>query len=51
MEAICSADAGQAVRMLTDSGRFLGVGIIELCDGRKMLLPKKVMAELPLGVA
>ena len=41
----CGAGRGEAVRISTESGRFLGLGTIEVVDGARIVLPKKVLVD------
>ena len=41
----CEAGRGETVRMSTESGRFLGVGTIEVVDGSRIAQPKKVLMD------
>ncbi len=41
----CEAGRGETVRISTESGRFLGVGTIEVVDGSRIAQPKKVLMD------
>jgi len=45
----CDAGLGEIVRMSTKSGRFLGLGVIEVVDDSRVVLPKKVLVDVTEG--
>lgn len=42
----CDAGRGETVRMSTESGWFLGLGVIEVVDDARIVQPKKVLVDM-----